>query len=86
MSSDDIYDSHIDKKQKTENMAADEEQKPQDLFTSVGEQAQEVDDQETNVAGSNEVRQTGAEDAEGHPVQEIESLCMNCHKLSLIHI
>ncbi|EAZ63363.1 nucleolar zinc-finger protein [Scheffersomyces stipitis CBS 6054] len=61
-------------------MAADEEQKPQDLFTSVGEQAQEVDDQETNVAGSNEVRQTGAEDAEGHPVQEIESLCMNCHK------
>ncbi|KAL6453720.1 ZPR1 Zinc finger protein ZPR1 [Candida maltosa Xu316] len=44
------------------------------MFSTVGEQAQEIDD------NNNEVRQTGAEDAEGHPVQEVESLCMNCHE------
>ncbi|EGW34717.1 zinc-finger protein ZPR1 [Spathaspora passalidarum NRRL Y-27907] len=61
-------DSHIDKKQKVE---MSQEQEKEQLFTTVGEQAQEVD---------NEVRQTGAFDAQGHPVQEIESLCMNCHE------
>lgn len=39
-------------------------------FASLGEQAQELD---------NSVRETGAEDAQGHPVQEVETLCMNCH-------
>lgn len=43
----------------------------QEAFVNVGDQAQSVD---------NTVRQTGAADAEGHPVQEVESLCMNCHK------
>lgn len=34
-----------------------------------------------NVDSSNDIglKKTGAEDAMGHPVQEIESLCMNCH-------
>lgn len=40
-------------------------------FSNVGDQAAAV---------NNEVHQTGAEDAQGHPVQEIESLCMNCEK------
>lgn len=45
-----------------------------DVFENIGSQAQGVD-------VSNEgVRQTGASDAEGHPVQEVESLCMNCYK------
>ncbi|RLV90786.1 Zinc finger protein ZPR1 [Spathaspora sp. JA1] len=64
-------DSHIDKKQKVE-MSQDQQQEQQDLFTTVGEQAQGVAD--------NEVKQTGAFDALGHPVQEIQSLCMNCHE------
>lgn len=44
-----------------------------DNFQSVGEQVQDFQPNEG-------LTQTGAEDAEGHPVQEIESLCMNCHK------
>ena len=47
------------------------EESNQQVFSTVGEQAQEVD---------NAIKQTGAADAEGHPVQEVESLCMNCHK------
>lgn len=50
---------------------SENEQPPQNQFATVGEQAQEVD---------NSVSETGAADAEGHPVQEVESLCMNCHK------
>lgn len=42
-----------------------------DQFESVGSQAENVD--------SNAVRETGASDVDGHPVQEVESLCMNCH-------
>lgn len=64
-------------------------------FTAVGELAQDVDDlvpddKEQNEQQSNqqdehtglnyEVKKTGAHDVEGHPVQEVESLCMNCHK------
>ncbi|XDT05573.1 ZPR1 zinc-finger domain [Nakaseomyces glabratus] len=45
------------------------------LFKPVGEAANEV--QEEN---DNGVSLTGASDAMGHPVQEIESLCMNCEK------
>lgn len=47
------------------------EENKEDFFAPVGEAAQEVDDQG--------LRNTGATDAEGHPVQEVQSLCMNCH-------
>ncbi|CAD1785071.1 similar to Saccharomyces cerevisiae YGR211W ZPR1 Essential protein with two zinc fingers [Maudiozyma barnettii] len=47
------------------------------LFKPVGEAAEEVAEGQTL---DNGVTLTGAEDAMGHPVQEIESLCMNCHK------
>ncbi|RKP28982.1 zf-ZPR1-domain-containing protein, partial [Metschnikowia bicuspidata] len=40
-------------------------------FQNLGEQAQAVD---------NSVRVLEAEDAQGHPIQEVESMCMNCHK------
>ncbi|CCH41455.1 Zinc finger protein [Wickerhamomyces ciferrii] len=61
------------------NMSADQEQqKKEDFFAPVGEAAEEVDQsREFNDEG---IRQTGAQDAEGHPVQEIQSLCMNCHE------
>lgn len=48
-----------------------EQTKPQENFTTLGDQAQGID---------NSVNETGAADAEGHPVQEVESMCMNCHK------
>lgn len=62
---------HIDKKQK---MSQQEETKD-NLFKPVGELAEEAtqpDDQG--------LRKTGAEDAQGNPVQEVESLCMRCHE------
>jgi zinc finger protein len=62
-------DSHIDKKQKT-NMAEKEE-----FFATVGDQAEQA-----TGSTNNDLVNTGASDAEGHPVQEIESLCMNCHE------
>ena len=54
----------------------------EDLFKPVGEAAAEVEDEsiaEQNKANDG-VKLTGAQDAMGHPVQEIESLCMNCGK------
>ncbi|KAG0665261.1 nucleolar zinc-finger protein [Monosporozyma unispora] len=48
----------------------------EEFFKPVGEAAEEVSHENEQV----EVKTTGAEDAMGHPVQEIESLCMNCHK------
>lgn len=53
------------------NMSESENQ-----FTNVGEQVESVNAPSTN----NDVHLTGAADSEGHPVQEIESLCMNCEK------
>lgn len=55
----------------------------EDLFKPVGEIVEET---EGNVNGNenendNGLVQTGAFDAMGHPVQEIQSLCMNCHKM-----
>lgn len=50
------------------------EKKPRlmsEQFESVGDQVREID---------SSVTQTGAADSEGHPVQEVESLCMNCHE------
>ena len=56
-------DFHIDKKAR---LLMSEESKnnndTQEVFTNVGDQVQSVD---------NTVRQTGAADAEGHPVQEV---------------
>ncbi|OBA19684.1 zinc-finger protein ZPR1 [Metschnikowia bicuspidata var. bicuspidata NRRL YB-4993] len=46
-------------------------QQQQENFSSVGDQAQGID---------SSINDTGASDAQGHPVQEVESLCMNCHK------
>lgn len=57
-----------DKKPKLENMTENLEHSQ---FESVGEQVQAMD---------NAVTETGMADAEGHPIQEVESLCMNCHK------
>ncbi|CEP63148.1 zinc finger-containing protein ZPR1 LALA0_S07e03466g [Lachancea lanzarotensis] len=60
-------------------MTGDSEANRQDLFQPVGESVQEIDQQgqQPNVVVPTN---TGAADAEGHPVQEIESLCMNCHE------
>ncbi|KAL3233055.1 Zinc finger chaperone ZPR1 [Nakaseomyces bracarensis] len=48
------------------------------LFKPVGEAAEEI--QEETTGQNPDVKLTGAEDAMGHPVQEIESMCMNCHE------
>lgn len=58
---------------KKPRLSMSEEENPEidNQFATVGEQAQEID---------SSVNETGAADAEGHPVQEVESLCMNCHK------
>lgn len=44
----------------------------EEFFKPVGEAAEQT--------GNNDVVETGAADNEGRPVQEVESLCMNCHK------
>ncbi|AAS51091.1 ACL137Cp [Eremothecium gossypii ATCC 10895] len=46
----------------------------EELFKPVGEAVEDTVNDETGL------RDTGAADAMGHPVQEIESLCMNCHE------
>ncbi|AMD18656.1 HBL246Cp [Eremothecium sinecaudum] len=46
----------------------------EDMFKPVGEAAEEFSNQNSGVTN------TGASDAQGHPVQDIESLCMNCHE------
>lgn len=72
---DNSVENNIDKKPRLEEMGAQEENpKPVDNFASVGDQVAAVD------AESNGITETGMTDAEGHPVQEIESLCMNCHE------
>ncbi|CCE61568.1 hypothetical protein TPHA_0A04930 [Tetrapisispora phaffii CBS 4417] len=57
-------------------MSKDSE-KSEELFKPVGEAAEEVSNAQQQ-GGVDGVVITGAEDAMGHPVQEIESLCMNC--------
>jgi zinc finger protein len=47
------------------------EEKKEQIFSNIGEQVGDVDQSAV---------QTSAQDAEGHPVHEIESLCMNCNK------
>lgn len=58
-----------DKKPRLDMSASEEKQ--ESAFQSVGEQAETVD---------NSVKVLDAEDAQGHPIQEVESMCMNCHK------
>ncbi|KAG0690837.1 nucleolar zinc-finger protein [Pichia californica] len=78
---------HIDKKprrmsQETANttqptqttVQATEEPKKENLFQTVGEIAAEADAEEDDQG----LRKTGAEDAQGHAVQEVDSLCMRC--------
>ncbi|KAI5961169.1 ZPR1 [Candida pseudojiufengensis] len=78
-------DNHIDKKPRLSmSEEKQQQQQPKEVFASVGDQAQSVDNNNNNT--NNEVRQTGAEDAEGHPVQEVESLCMNCHKNGITRV
>lgn len=48
----------------------------EELFQSVGERAAAL----SGDAANTDVVQTGAEDVEGRPVQEVQSLCMNCNK------
>lgn len=52
----------------------------ENLFRPVGEAVEEVQEEADNDGEVAEVKLTGAADAMGHPVQEIESLCMNCHE------
>ena len=80
---------HVDKKQKTDATmdtleqqanANSNEQPKENLFKPVGELAAEADNENSNVGETDEqgLRKTGAEDAQGHPMQEIDSLCMRC--------
>lgn len=57
----------------------------QSEFSSIGDSAQIIDDQEMRPnpalgATGEGITMTSAADAEGHPVQEIESMCMNCEE------
>ncbi|CEP21011.1 unnamed protein product [Cyberlindnera jadinii] len=74
-------DEFINKKPKLDmstEQTTDTAAKQEEFFQPVGQAAEEVSKEtDFNEEG---IRQTGAEDAEGHPVQEIKSLCMNCHK------
>lgn len=60
---------HIDKKLKVE---MEPKEPKEEMFNDIGSQVQG--------SMNNEVVKSGGVDSEGHPVQEIESLCMNCHK------
>ncbi|GAV54742.1 hypothetical protein ZYGR_0AS00640 [Zygosaccharomyces rouxii] len=51
----------------------------ENLFKPVGDTVEDIGVDEVPQQQQVEVRNTGAADAMGHPVQEIESLCMNCH-------
>ncbi|KAH3899093.1 probable Zinc finger protein ZPR1 [Saccharomycodes ludwigii] len=51
--------------------------KMENFFKPVGEAVEEIEHENSTNEG---LTKTGVEDAEGHPVQEIESLCMNCGK------
>ncbi|GAV26836.1 hypothetical protein PMKS-000292 [Pichia membranifaciens] len=93
---------HVDKKQKTNDItmsqetnnstnaettsaqavANTEELKQENLFQSVGEIAAEADRGEDDQG----LRKTGAEDAQGHAVQEVDSLCMRCGKTGVTRI
>lgn len=81
---------HIDKKQKTESITntmtqdtPDQTNQPKEnLFQPVGEIAEKTEEQVDDQG----LRKTGAEDAQGHPVQEIDSLCMRCGKMGVTRL
>lgn len=93
-------ENHIDKKQKTETATMSQEEqnltnantnqgatqteepKQENFFQPVGEIAAEADKGEDEQG----LRKTGAEDAQGHPVQEIDSLCMRCGKTGVTRL
>ncbi|ESX02039.1 Zinc finger protein zpr1 [Ogataea parapolymorpha DL-1] len=61
-------------------MGEDQQAKKEEFFQPVGQAAEEVDHEQVPENDNDGIRMTGAEDAQGHPVQEIDSLCMNCHE------
>ncbi|CCE85214.1 Piso0_004796 [Millerozyma farinosa CBS 7064] len=65
---------HDEKKRRVSMTGNNEENK--EVFHNVGDQVENLRE-ESNQDG---LRNTGATDEEGHPVQEIESLCMSCYK------
>lgn len=78
------------KKLKTDNMTIEQnnDNSNPDLFATVGEAAGQIDDNEMRPnpalgATGEGIRTTSAADAEGHPVQEIESMCVNCEETGL---
>lgn len=78
-------ENHIDKKQKIDTaMSEQQEQEKENLFQPVGELAENADNvQQEDDQG---LRKTGAEDAQGRPVQEVDSLCMNCGKTGVTRL
>lgn len=76
------------KKLKTENMASEQNNNNNNLFSTVGEAADRIDDNEMRPnpalgATGEGITTTTAADAEGHPVQEIESMCVNCEQTGI---
>ncbi|KAG7195585.1 nucleolar zinc-finger protein [Scheffersomyces spartinae] len=61
-------------------MSQEKNKEQKELFQSVGDIVEEQINTEKQSVSNDAPRLTGAADAEGHPVQEIDSLCMNCHK------
>ncbi|KAH3664425.1 hypothetical protein WICMUC_005810 [Wickerhamomyces mucosus] len=59
---------------------SDTQEQAQEFFAPVGQAAEDVDKEQPQEFNSEGIRITGAHDVEGHPVQEIKSLCMNCHE------
>ncbi|KAG7811450.1 hypothetical protein KL924_002116 [Ogataea haglerorum] len=61
-------------------MGENQQAEKEEFFQPVGQAAEEVDHEQVPENGNDGIRLTGAEDAQGHPVQEIDSLCMKCHE------
>lgn len=57
----------------SKKMKTEDTNKQEDMFASVGETAEQIDQHDG-------VRRPGVEDTQGHPLQEVDSLCMNCHE------
>lgn len=57
----------------------DESARQDSPFARVGDQVEAIDNAEAETDEQG-LRKTGAVDSEGRPVQELESLCMNCHE------
>lgn len=88
---DPIDSQHIDKKQKTadnnNSMSQQQETKQEEnLFKPVGELAAETEGASEQAVDDQGLRKTGAEDAQGHPVQEVDSLCMRCHETGVTRL